>query len=94
MKLAERIKVPDVALFMIVGILLGPSVFDLITVPNDSVSYQFIIVLGSVLILFEGGRAIRFFCSQKKVWVTISLLSILGVIVTAVVVAVTAFFIY
>ncbi|MFC6604701.1 cation:proton antiporter [Ectobacillus funiculus] len=91
MKLAERIKVPDVALFMIVGILLGPSVFDLITVPNDSVSYQFIIVLGSVLILFEGGRAIRF-SVLKKVWVTISLLSILGVIVTAVVVAVTAFY--
>lgn len=91
MKLAERIKIPDVALFMIVGILLGPSVFDLITVPNDSVSYQFIIVLGSVLILFEGGRAIRF-SVLKKVWVTISLLSILGVIITAVVVAVTAFY--
>lgn len=91
MKLAERIKIPDVALFMIVGILLGPSVFNLITVPNDSVSYQFIIVLGSVLILFEGGRAIRF-SVLKKVWITISLLSILGVMITAVVVAITAFY--
>ncbi|MED1472045.1 cation:proton antiporter [Bacillus salipaludis] len=90
-KLSERIKIPDVALFMIVGILIGPSVFNLITVPNDSVSYQFIIVLGSILILFEGGIAIHF-SVLKKVWVTISLLSILGVIITAAVVAVTAFY--
>ncbi|QIZ10869.1 sodium:proton antiporter [Priestia megaterium] len=91
MKLAERIKIPDVALFMIVGILLGPSIFNLITVPNDSVSYQFIIVLGSILILFEGGTAIRF-SVLKRVWITISLLSVLGVIVTSVIVAVTAFY--
>jgi cell volume regulation protein A len=91
MKLSEKIKIPDVALFMIIGILLGPSVFKLITVPNDSVSYQFIIVIGSILILFEGGRAIRFSVLQK-VWITITLLSILGVLVTAVIVAVTAFY--
>lgn len=90
-KLSERIKIPDVALFMIVGILIGPSVFNLITVPNNSVSYQFIIVLGSILILFEGGIAIHF-SVLKKVWVTVSLLSILGVIITAAVVAVTAFY--
>jgi cell volume regulation protein A len=55
------------------------------------VSYQFIIVIGSILILFEGGRAIRF-SVLKKVWITITLLSILGVLVTAVIVAVTAFY--
>ncbi|MFJ5762731.1 cation:proton antiporter [Neobacillus sp. NPDC093182] len=91
MKLSEKTKIPDVALFMIVGILLGPSVFKLITVPNDSVSYQFIIVIGSILILFEGGRAILF-SVLKKVWITITLLSILGVLVTAVIVAVTAYY--
>lgn len=91
MKLAERIKIPDVALFMIVGILIGKSCFNLITVPNESVTNQFIIVLGSVLILFEGGRAISF-SVLKKVWITISLLSIPGVIITAVVVAITTFY--
>jgi potassium/hydrogen antiporter len=90
-KLAAKIKIPDVALFMIVGILLGPSVFKLITVPNDSVANQFIIVIGSILILFEGGLAIHF-SVLKKVWITISLLSILGVIVTAGVVAFTAYY--
>lgn len=90
-KLAERIKIPDVALFMIVGIVIGPSFLNLITVPNDSVSYQFIIVLGSILILFEGGRAILF-SVLKRVWITVSLLSILGVMVTATIVAITAFY--
>ncbi|MEE6451630.1 cation:proton antiporter [Gottfriedia acidiceleris] len=90
-KLAEKIKIPDVALFMIIGILVGPSVFNFISLPNESVANQFIIVLGSVLILFEGGRAIHV-SVLKKVWITISLLSTLGVIITALVVAVTAFY--
>ncbi|MCP8967235.1 cation:proton antiporter [Ectobacillus ponti] len=91
MKLAERMKIPDVALFMIVGILLGPAVFNLIAEPNDSAAYQFIIVLGSILILFEGGRAIRF-AILKQVWITISLLSVPGVLVTAAVVAAAALY--
>lgn len=91
MKLAEHIKIPDVALFMIVGILIGPSLLNIITVPNESVSYQFIIVLGSILILFEGGRAILF-SVLKRVWITISLLSILGVLATASIVAITAMY--
>ncbi|PFH87663.1 cation:proton antiporter [Bacillus sp. AFS088145] len=90
-KLAEKIKIPDVALFMIIGILVGPSVFNFISLPNESVANQFIIVLGSVLILFEGGKAIHV-SVLKKVWITISLLSTLGVIITALVVAVTAFY--
>jgi potassium/hydrogen antiporter len=90
-KLAEHIQIPDVALFMPVGILLDPSVLDIITEPNHSVAYHFIIVLGSTLILFEGGRAIRF-SILKKVWLTISLLSVLGVLITAVVGAVTAYY--
>ncbi|WP_336619451.1 cation:proton antiporter [Priestia megaterium] len=91
MRVAEHIKIPDVALFMIVGILLGPSVLHLITAPINSVAYQFIIVLGSILILFEGGRAIQL-SILKRVWVTISLLSIVGVVATAAVVAFTAFY--
>ncbi|MGP7817297.1 cation:proton antiporter [Niallia sp. 01092] len=91
MKAAERIHIPDVALFMIVGIILGPTVLNLITAPIESVSYQFIIVLGSILILFEGGRAIQI-SILKKVWLTISLLSIVGVVVTAIVVAISAYY--
>ncbi|KQL36324.1 hypothetical protein AN960_17055 [Bacillus sp. FJAT-25509] len=91
MKLAARIKIPDVALFMILGIIVGQSGLKLISVPNESIANQFIIVLGSILILFEGGRAIHF-SILKKVWITITLLSIPGVIITAAIVAITSFY--
>jgi potassium/hydrogen antiporter len=89
MNVAEKIKIPDVALFMIVGIILGPPVLHIIELPSNSVPYQFIIILGSILILFEGGRAIEVEV-LKEVWVSISLLSVLGVIITTAVVAVAA----
>ncbi|MEH7347742.1 cation:proton antiporter [Gottfriedia acidiceleris] len=91
MKLAAWIKIPDVALFMILGIIVGQSGLKLISVPNESIANQFIIVLGSILILFEGGRAIHF-SILKKVWITITLLSIPGVIITAAIVAITSFY--
>ncbi|MDR7071733.1 cation:proton antiporter [Fictibacillus barbaricus] len=81
-KIAEKIKIPDVALYIIIGILAGPAGLNIIVQPSDSVVYQFIIVLGSVLILFEGGRAIEI-SILKKVWISISLLAILGVFITA-----------
>lgn len=92
MKVSEKIKIPDVALFMIVGILVGPSVFNIVTEPSNSVAYQFIIVLGSILILYDGGRAIQVQV-LKKVWITISLLSVLGVIITVALVSVAVVYI-
>lgn len=89
---ARKLKVPDIALYIIMGILLGPSVFHLISQPSNSAAYQFIIYLGSVMILFDGGRAIDIEV-LKKVWITISLLSVLGVLVTAIVVAAAAYYI-
>ncbi len=89
MQVAKKIQVPDIALFIIMGILIGPPGLHLISQPSNSVAYQFIIYLGSILILFDGGRAIEI-SVLKKVWVTISLLSIVGVLVTTVVVALAA----
>jgi potassium/hydrogen antiporter len=91
-QVAKKLKVPDIALYIIMGILLGPSVFHLISQPSNSAAYQFIIYLGSIMILFDGGRAIDVQI-LKKVWMTISLLSVLGVLVTAVVVAIAAHYI-
>jgi cell volume regulation protein A len=90
-KIAEKIKIPDVALYIIVGIIVGPSGLNLIVQPSDSVVYQFIIVLGSVLILFEGGRAIQL-SVLRQVWISITLLAILGVFITAGIVAYASFY--
>ncbi|GGE26581.1 sodium:proton antiporter [Marinithermofilum abyssi] len=91
MKAAERWNIPDVALFLLFGILIGPPVFSLISQPESSVAYQFIIVAGSVLILFEGGQAIRI-SILKQVWISVTLLAVLGVAITAAVITVTAVF--
>lgn len=91
-QVARKIQVPDIALYIIMGILLGPSVFHIISQPSNSAAYQFIIYIGSILILFDGGRAIDIHV-LKKVWITISLLSIVGVIVTTLVVAIAAHYI-
>ncbi|HJV44280.1 MAG TPA: sodium:proton antiporter [Bacillota bacterium] len=93
MKISEKFRIPDVALFMIVGMLIGPSGLHLVLEPGDSLSNQFIIMLGSILILFDGGRGIDV-SILKKVWVTITLLAVPGVIVTAVVVGVAAHYVF
>ncbi|WEG14199.1 cation:proton antiporter [Pullulanibacillus sp. KACC 23026] len=89
MQVAKKIQVPDIALFIIIGILIGPPGLHLISQPSNSVAYQFIIYLGSILILFDGGRAIDM-SVLKKVWRTLSLLSILGVLIMVVVVGLVA----
>src|SRR6478752_2664585 len=76
---ARKIRVPDIALFLIVGMAIGPAVLGLIDIKADSALYQ--------IILVDGGASLRFEV-LKRVWITIVLLATLGVLVTA---AITAF---
>lgn len=87
-KLAGWLKLPDVALFLIAGILVGQGLH-LVTETSSSFTNQFILTLGSALILFDGGRNIRL-SGLKKVWLTITLLSVPGVLITCAVVAYAA----
>ncbi|GEN36809.1 cation:proton antiporter [Aneurinibacillus danicus] len=82
-KVASKLKIPDVAVFLLLGIGIGPGL-NLISEESRSFTNQFILILGATLILFDGGRNIRL-QTLKKVWPTISLLSVPGVIITAVV---------
>lgn len=92
-KLTERPRIPDVAGFLLFGILLGPSVFGLLGVPVQSEVNQFILNLGATVILFEGGTAVRIGI-LKKVWISISLLATVGVLVTAACVAVAVHIVF
>lgn len=87
-KLAAWLKLPDVALFLIAGMVVGQGLH-LVTETSSSFTNQFILTLGSVLILFDGGRNIRL-SGLRKVWLTLTLLSVPGVLITCGVVAVTA----
>ena len=87
--LARRINVPDVALFLIAGVVLGPAGFGLIQVPANSTLNQFVLLLGASWLLYDGGAGLRF-AVLKKVWVTIVAISTLGVLITAFVTAFAA----
>ncbi|WP_261304669.1 cation:proton antiporter [Paenibacillus andongensis] len=87
-KAAQWLKLPDVALFLIAGMLVGQA-FHWITESSTSFTNQFILVIGSTLILFDGGRNIRL-SGLRKVWLTVSLLSVPGVLITCGAVAIVA----
>ncbi|WP_370001071.1 cation:proton antiporter [Paenibacillus sp. RC84] len=84
-KLAGWLRLPDVALFLIAGMIFGQA-FHWIAEPSSSLTNQFILVVGSTLILFDGGRNIRL-SGLKHVWISVTLLSIPGVILTCAAVA-------
>jgi potassium/hydrogen antiporter len=80
-KLTERPRIPDVAGFLILGILIGPQVLNLVSEPGQSEVNQFILNFGATLILFGGGRATKLKV-LKKVWLSLTLLAVLGVVIT------------
>jgi len=55
--LAQKIKIPDVAVFLIVGMLIGPEALGLINIKADSALNQIILLFGASYILFDGGDA-------------------------------------
>ena len=87
-KAAQWLRLPDVALFLIAGMIVGQA-FHWINESSTSFTNQFILVIGSTLILFDGGRNIRL-SGLRKVWLTVSLLSVPGVLITCGAVAVVA----
>ena len=87
--LAQRLRVPDVALYLVMGIVIGPSVAGLVSVPAASGFNQFVLVLGASWLLFEGGASLRF-SVLRRVWISIVSLATAGVLVTAAVTAAAA----
>ncbi|HET7767074.1 MAG TPA: cation:proton antiporter [Burkholderiales bacterium] len=87
--LSRKIKVPDVALYLLVGVLAGPEALGAVHVSAGSVANQLLLIFGSCYILFDGGASLRLRV-LKEVWITIVLLATLGVLATAAVTAVAA----
>jgi len=87
--MAQKIKIPDVALFLLVGILIGPEVLGLIDIRADSALNQVILLFGASYILFDGGASLRI-SVLKQVWITILVIATLGVVITAAVTGLAA----
>ncbi|WP_435922284.1 cation:proton antiporter [Paenibacillus sp. DYY-L-2] len=91
-KLASWLKLPDVAVFIAVGMLLGPGL-KLIHESSGSLINQLILTVGSALILFDGGRNLKL-GGLKKVWITLSLLSVPGVIISVLAVGIGVHYLF
>ena len=90
--LAQKIKIPDVALFLIVGLLIGPDTLGLIDIRADSALNVTILLFGASYILFDGGASLRL-SVLRQVWITIVVIATVGVVITAVITGIAAHFI-
>jgi len=90
---ARKTKIPDVAVFPIVGMAIGPEALGLINIKTDSALNQIIFLFGASYILFDGGASLRFNV-LKQVWITIVALATVGVIVTAAITGTAAYYVF
>lgn len=89
---AQKIKGPDIAVFLIVGMLIGPEAIGLIDIKADSALNQIILLFGASYVLFDGGASLRL-SVLKQVWITIVVLATVGVVITAAVTGIAAYFV-
>jgi cell volume regulation protein A len=80
--LARLVKVPDVVVFLLVGMLIGPGVLGFVDIKADSTLNQLILIFGSSYILFDGGASIRLKV-LKEVWITLVVIATVGVLISA-----------
>jgi cell volume regulation protein A len=90
--LAQKVKIPDVALFLVVGMLIGPAVFGVINIGADSALNQTILLFGASYILFDGGASLRLEI-LRQVWITIVVIATVGVVITAAITGIAAYFV-
>ena len=91
--LAGVIRIPEILVLVAMGALFGPHALDAIDVPIESLGAQLMFTLGVSLILFYGGLNLSL-PVLRKVWVALGLLVVPGVVVTAVVTGLIAYFVF
>jgi potassium/hydrogen antiporter len=80
--LADMLRVPEIVLLIAFGAALGPSALDVVDVPLDSLGAQLLFTFGVSSILFYGGLNLSL-AVLRGVAVSLGLLAIPGVLVTA-----------
>ena len=90
---AQKIRIPDVAVFLVVGMAIGPEALGLIDIKADSALNQIILLFGASYILFDGGASLRFHV-LKQVWITIVVIATVGVLITAGITGLAAYYVF
>ncbi|MBS1190957.1 MAG: Sodium/hydrogen exchanger [Rhodocyclaceae bacterium] len=88
---SRKLRIPDIAIYLLLGILVGPSALGMIQLPADSTTNQLLLTFGAATLLFEGGMSIQF-SVLNRVIVSVVNLATLGVIITAAITALAAHF--
>ncbi len=89
--LAGRLRVPDVAVYLLLGIGLGPELLGMLNIRADSALNQIILIFGACYILFDGGASLRL-AVLKEVWITIVVIATVGVLITGAITGVAAYY--
>lgn len=90
--LAQKVRVPDVVIFLLFGILMGPEVTGILHIKAESALNQIILIFGACYILFDGGASLRLRV-LKEVWITILVLATAGVLIMTVVTGIAAYYV-
>ena len=85
-KLSKKLHLPDIVLFLLSGILIGPAVLNIANLETYSAANQFILTFGSAFILYGGGREIKLKVLNEVKW-SVTFLATLGVLISALVIA-------
>src|SRR5262245_1332165 len=86
---AQRIRMPDVAAFLLAGIAIGPHALAIVHIPAASALNEIVVLFGASYILFDGGAALRLNV-LKQVWITIVVIATIGVIITGAITSLAA----
>jgi cell volume regulation protein A len=78
---AKKIRVPDIVLFLVMGIGLGPAVSGVLVVGQDTTMNQLILTIGACYLLFEGGTTLQL-SVLRQVWITLLVIATVGVLIT------------
>jgi potassium/hydrogen antiporter len=87
-KVADLLGIPDVVVYLLIGIVIGPPGLDIINLPAESVLNQLMLIIGASFLLFHGGMGVSF-SVLKNVWFTLLLLSTLAVLIMVAIVGYT-----
>ncbi len=84
-KISHIVKLPDVVLYILAGILLGPNLLNWVNIDTYPVENQLILSFGAAYILYDGGREIDLKI-LNKVKVSVGLLATIGVFISTIIV--------
>ena len=80
-KLSNIIKVPDVVLYILAGVILGPEMLGWVSVEKYEITNQLILTFGAAYILYDGGREVKLKI-LNRVKFSVLLLATVGVVIS------------